>query len=239
MKILSLDSTSVTASVAITENGKTLAENFINNGLTHSQTLMPLVEKTLAESGISIKDIDLFAVTNGPGSFTGVRIGISSVKGMADALNKPCFAVSTLEAIAEPLKNEDCIACAVMDARCNQVYTAIFENGNRLCEDKAVLIDELGEELKTYNKKVVFIGDGAKICYEKLNELLENCEIADENIRYIHASSIGRLTEEKIANGENTADSTKLVPLYLRLPQAERELNNKLKKELNSKENFL
>lgn len=230
MKILSLDSTSVTASAAITENGKTLSENFINNGLTHSQTLMPLVEKTLAESGISIKDIDLFAVTNGPGSFTGVRIGIASVKGMADALNKDCFAVSTLEAIAEPLKNDDSIACAVMDARCNQVYTAIFENGNRLCEDKAVLIDELGEELKKYNKKVVFIGDGAVICYEKLNGVLENCEIADENIRYIHASSIGRLAVEKIANGENTTASAKLVPFYLRLPQAERELNNKLKK---------
>lgn len=242
MKILSLDSTSVTASVAITENGKTLAENFINNGLTHSQTLMPLVEKTLAESGISIKDIDLFAVTNGPGSFTGVRIGIASVKGMADALSKDCFAVSTLEAIAEPLKNEACIACAVMDARCNQVYTAIFENGNRLCEDKAVLIDELGEELKQYNKKVVFIGDGALICYNKLCRggslclpaseavVLNNAEIADENIRYIHASSIGRLAEEKLANGESTIKSAKLVPFYLRLPQAERELNNKLKK---------
>lgn len=230
MKILSLDSTSVTASVAITENGKTLAENFINNGLTHSQTLMPLVEKTLKDADVSVKDIDLFAVTNGPGSFTGVRIGIASVKGMADALNKPCFAVSTLEAIAEPLKNEDCIACAVMDARCNQVYTAIFDGGKRLCEDKAVLIDELGEELKQYNKKVVFIGDGAKICCEKLNGVLNNIEIADESIRYIHASSIGRLTEEKLINGENTTKSANLVPFYLRLPQAERELNNKLKK---------
>ncbi len=230
MKILSLDSTSVTASVAITENGKTLAENFINNGLTHSQTLMPLVEKTLKDADVSVKDIDLFAVTNGPGSFTGVRIGIASVKGMADALNKPCFAVSTLEAIAEPLKNEDCIACAIMDARCNQVYTAIFDGGKRLCEDKAVLIDELGEELKQYNKKVVFIGDGAKICCEKLNGVLKNIEIADESIRYIHASSIGRLTEEKLINGENTTKSANLVPFYLRLPQAERELNNKLKK---------
>lgn len=230
MKILSMDSTSVTASVAITENGKTLAENFINNGLTHSQTLMPLVEKTLQEGNVSMKDIDLFAVTNGPGSFTGVRIGIASVKGMADALCKDCFAVSTLEAIAEPLKNEDCIACAVMDARCNQVYTAIFEDGNRLCEDKAVLIDELGEELKQYNKKIVFIGDGAKTCYEKLNGFLPDSQIADESIRYIHASSIGRLAEEKLTNGESTTKSANLVPFYLRLPQAERELNNKLKK---------
>ena len=147
---------------------------------------MPLVEEVLKESGISIKDIDLFAVTNGPGSFTGVRIGISAVKGMADALGKNCLPVSTLEAIAEPLKNEDVIACAVMDARCNQVYTAIFENGNRLCEDKAVLIDELGEELKQYSKPIIFIGDGASICYEKLNEILD-CKIADEKMRFVHA----------------------------------------------------
>lgn len=228
MKILSIDSSSVTASVAITENGKVLAENFINNGLTHSQTLMPMVEKTLTDSKISIKDIDLFAITNGPGSFTGVRIGIASVKGMADALNKKCVAVSTLEAIAEPLKNKDVIACAVMDARCNQVYTATFNLGKRLCEDKAVLIDELGEELKQYNKKVVFIGDGSVLCYEKLKENIREIEIADENIRYVHASSIGFIAEEKIKNGEEPVDSKNLVPFYLRLPQAEREL--KLKK---------
>ena len=233
MKILSVDSSSVSASVSITENGVTLAENFINNGLTHSQTLMPMVEKTLNDANVSVKDIELFAITNGPGSFTGVRIGIASVKGMADALGKKCIAISTLEAIAEPLKNNDCIACAVMDARCNQVYTAIFERGNRLCEDKAVLIDELGEELKQYYKPVIFIGDGAKICYEKLNEILPNCDIAEETIRFVHASSIGRLAEDKINNGENPIESTKLLPFYLRLPQAERELNNKksLKKE--------
>lgn len=230
MKILSVDSSSVSASVAITENGVTLAESFINNGLTHSQTLMPMVEKTLNDAKISIKDIDFFAITNGPGSFTGVRIGIASVKGMADALNKKCVAVSTLEAIAEPLKNEDCIACAVMDARCNQVYTAIFDGGKRLCEDKAVLIDELGEELKNYNKKVVFIGDGSVLCYEKLKSIVTDIDVANDNIRYVHASSVGRIAEDKIKNGETLTDSAKLVPFYLRLPQAERELNNKLKK---------
>ncbi len=227
MKILSVDSSSITASVAITENGKVLAENFINNGLTHSQTLMPMVENTINESGISAKDIDLFAITHGPGSFTGVRIGIASVKGMADALNKKCLAVSTLEAIAEPLKNEDVIACAVMDARCNQVYTASFNMGNRLCEDKAILITELGEELKQYNKKIVLIGDGSVLCYEKLKENIQQIEIADENIRYVHASSIGFIAEEKIRNCEEPINSAKLVPFYLRLPQAERELNNK------------
>ncbi len=228
MRILSVDSSSVTASVAITENGKVLAENFINNGLTHSQTLMPMVEKTIQESGISVKDIDLFAITHGPGSFTGVRIGIASVKGMADALGKQCVAVSTLEAIAEPLKNEDVIACAVMDARCNQVYTAIFNSGDRLCEDKAVLIDELGEELKRYDKKIVFIGDGSVLCYEKLCENIQNCEVADERIRYVHGSSVGFVAEGKIKNGEEPINSANLVPFYLRLPQAEREL--KLKK---------
>lgn len=234
MKILSLDSSSVTASVAITENNKIISEKLINNGLTHSQTLMPLVEEALKESDTSMKDIDLFAVTNGPGSFTGVRIGISAVKGMADALNKPCFAVSTLEAIAEPLKKEDVIACAVMDARCNQVYTALFNMGNRLCEDKAVLIDELGDELTKYDKKIVFIGDGSVLCYEKLHEIIQNCEIADENIRYVHGSSVGFLAEDKVNNGEKSIESAKLLPFYLRLPQAERELNNKnsLKKEI-------
>lgn len=230
MKILSVDSSSVTASVAITENGRILAENFINNGLTHSQTLMPMVEKTINESGISVKDIELFAITNGPGSFTGVRIGIASVKGMADALNKKCLPVSTLEAIAEPLKNEDVIACSVMDARCNQVYTALFYKGNRISEDKAVLIDELGEELKQYDKKIIFIGDGSLLCYEKLCEIIRNCDIADEKIRYVHASSIGFVAENKIKNGEEPINSANLVPFYLRLPQAERELNNKLKK---------
>ena len=227
MKILSLDSSSVTASVAVTQDGEVLSEKFINNGLTHSQTLMPMVEATLNDSGVSVKDIDLFAITNGPGSFTGVRIGIASVKGMADALKKKCVAISTLEAIAEPLKNDDVIACAVMDARCNQVYTALFNLGNRLCEDKAVLIDELSEELKQYDKKVIFIGDGSVLCYEKLHEIIQNCEVAEEKIRYIHGSSVGFVAEDKIKNGEEPIDSVNLVPFYLRLPQAERELNNK------------
>ena len=227
MKILSLDSSSVTASVAVTENGKVLGEGFINNGLTHSQTLMPLVAETLEKSGVSIKDIDLFAVTNGPGSFTGVRIGIASVKGMADALGKECIPVSTLEAIAQPLNTQDVIACAVMDARCNQVYTASFFAGKRLSQDRAILIDELADELKEYGKKTVFIGDGAVLCYERLKDKLDNISLADESIRYIHASGIGFIAEEKTGRGESPVNSAKLVPFYLRLPQAERELKNK------------
>lgn len=233
MKILSLDSSSVSASVSITENGKILAQEFINNGLTHSQTLMPMVEKALKDCGISIKAIDLIAVTHGPGSFTGVRIGIASAKGIADALNINCFPVSTLEAIARPLADDDVIACAVMDARCNQVYCALFSNGKRLCEDKAILISELGNELKKFNKNILLIGDGAVICYEKLKDSVDNLYVAKEEIRYIHASSVAFAAEEKINAGENTVNPAALVPFYLRLPQAERELNNKksLKKE--------
>lgn len=232
MKILSLDSSSITASVSVTDNDKILAENFINNGLTHSQTLMPMVEKTISESGVDINDIDIFAVTSGAGSFTGIRIGIASVKGMADALGKECFAVSTLEAIVEPLRNKNVVACAVMDARCNQVYTASFKNGERLCDDRAILIEQLGEELKNYDCEVVLIGDGAEICYEKLKDIVPNISLCDANIRYIHASNIAFIAQRKLNNGESTVKSENLVPFYLRLPQAERELKAK---KLNNK----
>ena len=227
MKILSLDSSSVTASVSVTENGMIIAEGFVNNGLTHSQTLMPLVQETLDKSGVLIKDIDLFAVTHGPGSFTGVRIGIASVKGMADALGKPCIPVSSLEAATEPFRDSGAYVCAVMDARCSQVYTASFYEGRRLCEDRAIYIDQLGEELKQAGHKIILTGDGAALCYEKLKDTVPNLSAADENIRYIHASSIGFIAERKINNGENTVKSKELIPFYLRLPQAERELQNK------------
>lgn len=226
MKILSIDSSSVTASAAVSENGKTLSESFINNGLTHSQTLMPMVEETLRRGEVSITDIDFLAVTNGPGSFTGIRIGIASVKGMADALGKECAAVSTLEAIAEPLREKNVLACAVMDARCNQVYTASFKNGERLTQDRAILIEQLGEELKNADCEAVLIGDGAALCYERLKDVVPNITLADEDIRFVHASYIGKIAERKIKNGE-TVKSENLVPFYLRLPQAERELNNK------------
>lgn len=230
MKILSLDSSSVTASVSVTENGKILSEGFINNGLTHSQTLMPLVQNTLEKSGVTIKDIDLFAVTHGPGSFTGVRIGIASVKGMADALGKDCFPVSSLEAAAEPFRGSKACVCAVMDARCSQVYTASFYEGRRLCDDRAIYIEQLGEELKQSGLRIILTGDGAALCYEKLNDTVPYLTVADESVRFIHASSIGFIAERKINGGESAVKSKDLVPFYLRLPQAERELNNKILK---------
>lgn len=227
MKILSIDSSSVSASAAVTENGQILAEEFVNNGYTHSVTLMPIVEKVLNDSNSSVSGIDLLAITNGPGSFTGVRIGIASAKGICDAADIPCFAVSTLEAIAKPLSSQNVLAVSVMDARCNQVYTASFYKGKRETEDRAILISELIGELKNEKRDIVLIGDGALMCYEKMKSEIGNISVADEEIRLIHASNIGFLAEEKLKNGEQTVKSEKLLPFYLRLPQAERELKAK------------
>ncbi|MDE5994324.1 MAG: tRNA (adenosine(37)-N6)-threonylcarbamoyltransferase complex dimerization subunit type 1 TsaB [Oscillospiraceae bacterium] len=227
MKILSIDSSSVSASAAVTENGRVLAEEFVNNGYTHSVTLMPIIEKVLKDSKTVVSDLDLLAITNGPGSFTGVRIGIASAKGICDAANIPCFAVSTLEAIAKPLSTKDVLAVAVMDARCNQVYTASFYMGKRETEDRAILISELLNELKNEKRDIVLIGDGALMCYEKMQSELSCIFVADEEIRLVHASNIGFLAEEKVNNGEDTVKSEELLPFYLRLPQAERELKAK------------
>lgn len=227
MRILSIDSSSVSASAAVTEDGKILAEEFVNNGYTHSVTLMPIIEKVLKDSGTAVSGIDLLAITNGPGSFTGVRIGIASAKGICDAANIPCFAVSTLEALAKPLCSQNVLAVSVMDARCNQVYTASFYKGQRKTEDRAILISELSEELKTEKRDIVLIGDGAVLCYEKLKDEIPNISVADEEIRLVHASNIGFLADEKLKNGEITVKSENLLPFYLRLPQAERELKAK------------
>lgn len=227
MRILSIDSSSVSASAAVTENGRILAEEFVNNGYTHSATLMPIIEKVLRVSETAVSDLDLLAITNGPGSFTGVRIGIASAKGICDAANIPCFAVSTLEAIAKPLSTKDALAVSVMDARCNQVYTASFYRGKRETEDRAILISELLNELKNEKRDIILIGDGAWMCCEKMQSELCSIFVADEEIRLVHASNIGFLAEEKVNNGEDTMKSEKLLPFYLRLPQAERELKAK------------
>jgi tRNA threonylcarbamoyladenosine biosynthesis protein TsaB len=232
MKILGLESSATSASVSVVENGKVIALTSSNTGLTHSQTLMPMVENTLKKADITINDIDYLAISNGPGSFTGVRIGVSAVKGICDPLNKKCVGVSTLEAIAKPLENTGVIAVAVMDARCNQVYTATFDciNGEmkRSTEDEAITIDELTERLKAQDKQIVLIGDGANVCYNKMKDVLESISIASPTIRYQCASSVALIAEELILKDENNAiDSSELVPKYLRLSQAERELKKK------------
>lgn len=226
MKILSVDSSAVSASAAIVSDGVLLGENFTNVNLTHSQTLLPMVEDLLKNTRIDINNIDVFSVSAGPGSFTGVRIGVAAIKGLADGINKPCFAVSTLEAIAYPYFYSDYTVCSVMDARCSQVYTATFQNGRRISEDDALLISDLANRIKNC-EKVIFVGDGADLCYNNLKDSLNNIHIADGIHKFQRASSVAFLTEKYLNEGASPVSSDELLPTYLRLPQAERELYNK------------
>ncbi len=229
MVILGIESSAVSASAAIVNNGKLTAEMFLNAGLTHSVTLLPLVKSALETAGLDISQIDAVAVANGPGSFTGIRIGVATAKGLAQPQNKPCVPVSTLEAIAYPLKWSDCIAVAVMDARCNQVYTAAFDcfDGNikRISDDEAISICELNERIKTYDKKVVLIGDGSDVVFGAIGN--QNISKASEYIKHQRASSVAFIAAEKLNLNENIVSANELVPTYLRLSQAERELKKK------------
>lgn len=232
MKILSVECSATPCSVTISENGKILASAFTNVKLTHSQTLMPMVEAVLRSSLLSINDIGAFAVSSGPGSFTGVRIGISAVKGMAQAKNLPCVSVSTLESMAQNYSDTECFVCAVMDARCNQVYNALFSNENgfceRLCDDRALAIDDLASEiveLANKGKKIYIVGDGAEIFYKAVKET-ENVLLADEQRRFQNATGVSAVAELMFKNNDYIS-AKELQPKYLRLPQAERELKRK------------
>ena len=228
MKILAIDSSAKSASVSVSENGHLISECFVNAFLTHSKTLMPMVDNALRQADMTIDDIDVFCVNTGPGSFTGIRIGVAAVKGLAQSGSKLCAGISTLESIAYNFLDKDCVVCAVMDARCNQVYTALFEciNGEiqRLCEDKAIPIDELAEEISKINSTVYLAGDGAEIFFNASKDKLSNIKLSSENRRFQRAYGTALAAEKN----KTFIDSSLLAPFYLRLPQAEREL--KLKK---------
>lgn len=232
MKLLSIECSASPVSCAIIDDGKIKASSFVNAKLTHSQTLMQMIINTLDNSATKLCDIDQIAVAVGPGSFTGLRIGISAVKGLAAPTNIPCVPVSTLDGMAEGFGDRDCIVCAVMDARCNQFYNALFEikDGNitRLCEDRALLADELKTEISSISpdKQIIICGDGADLFYKCVCEF-ENIKIAPENLKFQNAAGVGiyayKNTEKiDIVSPEN------LLPVYLRLPQAERELKAKM-----------
>lgn len=224
MKILAVDSSAVAASAAVVENGNVLAEFFMNSKLTHSETLMPMVKDMLKAIKCSLDEIDLFAVSAGPGSFTGVRIGVAAVKGLAFGRNKPCAGVSTLEAMAYEYRGENTLLCAAMDARCQQVYNALFRccegSVERLCADRAIGIGDLSKELEGYSEPIVFMGDGAKLCVDKISG--NNCLLAPEHRRYQRAFGVAMAAQHSFESGKMVTDS-QLVPIYLRLSQAERE----------------
>lgn len=227
MIVLGVDSSATAASAAIVKDGKLVSEVLSDTGLTHSQTLLPMIKTCLDNAGLSIDNIDLIAVANGPGSFTGVRIGIATVKGIAFTNNIPCAEVSTLESMAYNVSDFDGIICSAMDARCNQVYTAFFENHscckvNRLSDDTAMSIDELGKKIKETEKNVIFVGDGAEICYNKLNSIIDNISIVPQNIRKQRASGVAICSLVKQAK-----KAEDITVNYIRLPQAQRELVKK------------
>lgn len=240
MLILGLDSSAVAGSCALCEidaedstKNKIIAGSFINTKQTHSQTLLPMVENMMKCAEIEMSSLECIAVTSGPGSFTGIRIGVAAVKGLAFALNIPCAAVSTLHAIAYNLLGMDCIACPVMDARCNQFYNALFRiKGNsieRLTEDRAISSDDLARDLKKYEgESIILAGDGAELASKLLNNVHASCKenilnnvqtkLASLELRFQRAESVC------LASADYKKVSAKeLLPTYLRLPQAERE----------------
>lgn len=233
MKILALECSAGPASAAIITDGRVTAHSFVNVKLTHSQTLLPMLEALLTASKTELSEIDGIAVTNGPGSFTGIRIGISAVKGLAAPRGLPCAGVSTLLSMAYNYRDTDCTVCAVMDARRNQVYNALFDitDGKitRLCEDRALLCDELAENLKKMSqnseKRVIIVGDGTEVFYPYVKNF-PFVTLSAEERRFQNAVSAALAAEEIFAAGAALPPG-KLLPVYLRLPQAERELRKK------------
>lgn len=222
--ILAIDSSAVSASVALTDKESVIKSEFVNTGLTHSETLMPMIKRVA--DGVDLSALDAIAVTVGPGSFTGVRIGVATVKGLAFANNIPCIGVSTLEAIAYNFSDKNCTVCAVMDARRMQFYNAVFniKDGivTRLCDDRAIDINDLRKDISKY-ENVIIAGDGARLCFDNIN--LNNVLLADDAHIFQNAVSVARCAKNK----EKISHSA-LVPVYLRQSQAERELKLKLKK---------
>ena len=223
MLILAFETSAKAASVALHDGAKLLAESYQNTGLTHSQTLMVMAEDMLKQCGYTAKDVTHVAVAAGPGSFTGVRIGVAAAKGLAWGLQVPCCGVSTLEAMAKNMGIYAGIVCAVMDARRNQVYNALFrvENGNfsRITEDRAISLADLGAELSQMEGEVYLVGDGSLIAKAALGDRV----IAPaEHRMHQRAAGVAMVAAEMIAAGA-ICDAESMQPNYLRLSQAERE----------------
>lgn len=228
-KILSVDTCLSACSVAIHEEEKLLGENFLDAGLTHSQTLMPMIQSLLDSLGMKFKEIDVFGVTNGPGSFTGMRIGMATVKGMALAFDKPCVTVSTLYALAMGAINLEGIVCPCIDARNKQIYNAVFRicksKIERITKNRAINIEDFINELKEYKENIIFVGDGAKICYNVAKTISNKSDITlmPEEFNRIRAGRFGEEVYRQYKSGiQYSCEEISLE--YIKLSQAEREL---------------
>lgn len=227
MKILALDSTAKTASVSITDGERLISIYSVTAGLNHSETLLPMVENALKTAQMGVDDIDMFAISDGPGSFTGVRIGVSLLKGLAFGKNKLCVGVSTLEALAYNMTGFDGIVCPVMDARRDQVYNALFlsEGGRltRLTEDRAIALGALESELaeKYGDKKIYLCGDGYDVAAKGMNIAFCSTPVLlrEQNAYSVAVAAMARYN----SCPEGAYTDRDVMPTYLRVPQAERE----------------
>ena len=232
MLILAFETSAKSCSAALHDGRGLLAESYQNSGLTHSQTLMVMAEDLLKVCGKSASAVTHLAVAAGPGSFTGVRIGVSAAKGFAWGAEKPVYGVSTLEAMALGLGVMDGHICCCMDARRKQVYNALFlaENGRltRVCEDRAISLEELQEELAHIDGPIYLVGDGAELTHKTLSGEIPGLILPPEHRRQQRASGVALAAIEAMNRGES-ADGAALQPNYLRLSQAERERLERMK----------
>ena len=232
MLTLAFETSAKAASVALTENGKLLGESYQNTGLTHSQTLMVMAEDLLKSCAKTAADVTHLAVAAGPGSFTGVRIGVSAAKGFAWGAELPVYGVSTLESMALSLGTMAGHVCCCMDARRKQVYNALFraENGalTRVSEDRAIALEDLKEELQHIDGPIYLVGDGAELTCKTLASDIPNLILPPEHRRQQRASGVALAAIEAMNRGES-ADGAALQPNYLRLSQAERERLERMK----------
>lgn len=233
MLLLAFETSAKAASVALFDGQTLIAEQYQNTGLTHSQTLMVMAEDLLKQCGFTPRDVGGAAVAAGPGSFTGIRIGMAAAKGFAWGGEIPCWGVSTLESMAYHLGLSHGLICPVMDARRNQVYNALFtaENGEirRIREDRAISLSDLAEELKGQTMPIFLVGDGAKLCYNTLKDTVPNLILPPEHRMHQRACGVALAALAEIARG-NPGDGSALTPNYLRLSQAERERMEKINK---------
>lgn len=227
MNILAIDTSSVNATCAVLCSGILTGEFSICNKKTHSQMLMPMLDDVLKKSSLSIEDIDIFAPCIGPGSFTGLRIGIAAAKELCQARNKKIIGISALDSLAQNIFFSDKIVCPIMDARRGDVYNALYKNGEKITPERAICLDELLCELD--GKETVFTGDGVLVYREKIEEKMGDfAHFAPPMHMLSRASSISYLAAKKAENGEFD-DYHTILPVYLRTCQAEREYNERMK----------
>ena len=226
MLILAFETSAKAGSAALMDDKKLLGESYQNTGLTHSQTLMTMAQDLLKSCGHTPQDVTAVAVAAGPGSFTGIRIGVAAAKGYAWGAELPCYGVSTLEAMALQMGVWNGYICPVMDARRSQVYNALFrvECGKctRIREDRAISLANLGAELQNLSEPIFLVGDGSILCYNTLSESVPTLVLPQEHRMHQRASGVALAAREMILRGE-PADAAALTPNYLRLSQAERE----------------